>query len=655
MKRVCRITFASTLFACCFADVPAYGERVPSEHESSHIRRPVSAVLCDQGRLLCVVNRRSGSVSLIDADERQVIGESVIGEHLSDVAVLPDGRTVLITDEARNELFVVRPSRSGIEVVSRVETPRSPVDVAVSEDGRLVSVAGLWSHRVALFDVSKDGTVSHFATVRLPFAARKQTFVGAESPVLVVADAFGGGLVVVAPTQARGQSGRSCERERGRQGEHAVPLSPSPLVSPSLDEVGGSLIVSSQHLPGHNIRGLAVSHDGERLIIAHQTLSSLARADYNDVIWGHLMQNFVRELPVASLLKPEKEWLDDSRGIRLGEAGDGAADPGGVAVWSPSIEVVGRDPGVGDKGTRRGGDGDVPRVSSPSHLVTLSGVDELVVHNSQTSSRVEVGAHPVDVVWDAERLVAYVICSLDDSVVVVDPKAAEVVARIDLGPQPVETPRERGERLFYDGHQSLDGWLSCHSCHPDGHTNHGLADTFADGTFGSPKQVPSLLGVRDANPWGWNGSFRELHEQVRSSFVATMRGEGVDAGELNDVVAFLHTLEPPPPVDEGIWTQDDLAQIEQGRHLFGEIGCKRCHVPPLTYTLDTTFDVGLQDEAGLKTYNPPTLRGVSQRHQFLHDGRATSLDDVFVSHGHQLETQLSPDELVSLLAFLGSL
>ncbi len=581
---------------CCFV---VLGRRevdaqAVSLHGSPQVRCPVASAMCDDGQLLCVVNRRSGSVSLIDADKRQVISEYLIGVQLSDVAVLPDGQTLLITDEARHELLVVCASVEGVEVISRVKTPRSPVDVAVSIDGRLVSVVGLWSHRVALFDVAQDTEVvepllTHRATIRLPFAPRQQAFLRVGSHRLVVADAFGGNIAVIDVEQYE--------------------------------------IESIRELPGHNLRGLAVTDDGQSLIISHQTLSSLARADYNDVIWGNLMQNVIREMPVESLLKSHEEWLNDSQVIRLGEAGDGAADPAGLALIPNG------------RGT----------------LIALAGVDEIAVHIRKTSDRIDVGDRPVEIVWDERREVAYVICSLDDTVVIVDPKAGKVLDRISLGPQPAATPRDRGELLFYDGHQSLDGWLSCHSCHPDGHTNHGLADTFGDDSFDTPKKVPSLLGVRDANPWAWNGKFRELHEQVRSSFVSTMRGGGVDAEGVIDVVAFLHTLQPPPPVDTGTWTEDDLAQIQTGRHLFDTLGCRRCHVPPLTFTLDTTFDVGLRDEAGLKKYNPPTLRGVSQRQTYFHDGRAKSLKEVFLTHGHQLDRELTDHELESLLMFLGSL
>ena len=44
--------------------------------------------------------------------------------------------------------------------------------------------------------------------------------------------------------------------------------------------------------------------------------------------------------------------------------------------------------------------------------------------------------------------------------------------------------------------------------------------------------------------------------------------------------------------------------------------------------------MGLKDEVGHHEFNPPSLRGVSNRDSFLHDGRAGSLEDVFVKEKH---------------------
>ena len=67
------------------------------------------------------------------------------------------------------------------------------------------------------------------------------------------------------------------------------------------------------------------------------------------------------------------------------------------------------------------------------------------------------------------------------------------------------------------------------------------------------------------------------------------------------------------------------------------------------------YDVGLADEVGNREFNPPSLRAVSRRDAFLHDGRARSLREVFAREQHPRGLELSPREIDDLVAFLGTL
>jgi cytochrome c peroxidase len=78
-------------------------------------------------------------------------------------------------------------------------------------------------------------------------------------------------------------------------------------------------------------------------------------------------------------------------------------------------------------------------------------------------------------------------------------------------------------------------------------------------------------------------------------------------------------------------------------------------VPPLTYTSQESYDVGLADEHGQTKFNPPSLRGVGHNTAFFHDSRARALEDVFQVHGHQLRTPLSDGQVGDLVRFLQSL
>ena len=149
--------------------------------------------------------------------------------------------------------------------------------------------------------------------------------------------------------------------------------------------------------------------------------------------------------------------------------------------------------------------------------------------------------------------------------------------------------------LFHDARLSHDGWFSCHSCHTDGHTNGLLADTLGDGSYGTPKRVPSLRGVKDTGPFGWTGGAKDLEAQLRSSVETTMRGPS-----------------SPPPRRPTCWPTCGRSAAAAAQPVRGEAagggraprrggvprqGCAACHEPP-AYTSAKTYDVGLADEAG---------------------------------------------------------
>jgi YVTN family beta-propeller protein len=272
--------------------------------------------------------------------------------------------------------------------------------------------------------------------------------------------------------------------------------------------------------------------------------------------------------------------------------------------------------------------------------------------NDPRPRRLAVGRRPTAVVMDSQGRRAYVANTFADTVSVVDLAAAKVEREIPLGPTPALHPSDRGEQLFFDARLSHDGWLSCQSCHTDGHTNGRLNDNRTDGTFGTPKRVLSLLGVKDTAPWAWNGQMSALEKQVRTSIKSTMQGKAPSPGQVADLTAYLKTLTPAPSLER--MGRGNPAGARRGQEVFARLGCAHCHRPPL-YTSVESYDVGLADEAGLRHFNPPSLRGVSQGGPYFHDNRAAALADVFARHRHGLREPLPDGALRDLVDFLRSL
>ena len=328
---------------------------------------------------------------------------------------------------------------------------------------------------------------------------------------------------------------------------------------------------------GHNAGDVKFLNDS-RLMLTHQVLHGSAATTVENIAAGNVIENVYQEIELRSVengIQFQSQILAE-----MGEPSHGAADPAGIVI------------------TRTG-----------TRAIALSGIGEILLANEfgVNLDLIDVGNRPVELLLTSDESELLCLNQLSESISIVRIEDRKVEATISLGPTPPESTRERGETLFYDAHVSRFGWYSCHSCHRDGHTIDQLADTFSDGSAGAPKRVLSLLGGRDNNPWAWNGSMRSLHDQVRKSGETTMRGDGFNPRQINDLVAFLHTLESPPPFSPPK-NETDRDMIRQGERLFEKLGCQRCHVPPLTYTSDSVNDVGLSDERGQSKFNPPSLR-----------------------------------------------
>jgi cytochrome c peroxidase len=563
---------------------------------SKRPRQPVALTVIDGGKTLIVANRRSGSVSLIDAAKRCVEAEYDIGRGLSDLVALPDNAHLLVLDQVDDEVVLIgHDGERALKVIKRIKVSRDPIRLALSPDRATCAIASLWSRRLTLLNVagqaprSGDFAVSIDGTIDLPFCPRELAFVRKHDK-LVVADAFGGLIAVV--------------------------------------DVKGRKVDSVRALPGHNIRGLAFAADGQTLVIPHQVLNRLAHTTFDDVHWGLVIRNHLRVLRTDALLKPGDgaTLLDGSRLFDLGDVGYAAGDPAAVAF------------------DRRG-----------NLMVALAGVDELAITASpdQGPRRIVVGRRPTALAPSPDGSVVYVADSLADTISIVEIATGLRPATIALGPEREQSAAERGESLFYSAKLSHDGWMSCHSCHSDAHTNNLLSDTLGDGSYGAPKRVPSLLGVACTGPWTWTGSIPRLEDQVKKSIITTMQGQKPSDQQVSELTAFLKSLDPPPPAKSRA-SELDQSLVSRGRTIFEQHQCARCHATP-EYTSTERFDVGLADEVGNREFNPPSLRSVGSRDSFLHDGRARSLEDVFRRERHPRGLVLTNDEIETLVAFLKTL
>lgn len=536
-------------------------------------------------------------MSLVDVGERTVTAEWSFTDDVVDVDLLKRVQThhpdpqLLVLQ--KREICLTSLKSERMLIAQRVQLSGLPAELAVANSGGEVAVSSVWSRCVWLFEVEEKSVLPPSTDTHLRLAAQ-----------------------VDLPFEPR-----------------CLAYSPDGRYLIAVDAFGGRLaaidplsaeLIALGDFQGHNAGGIQFLNQN-RFLVTHQILHQDAPTTIENIASGRVIENVYQEIELAQV---DDQFVFDPQVLgEMGEPSHGAADPAGIALTSTGERVI-----------------------------ALSGVDELLFANSfgVNLDLTPVQDRPTQLLLSPDESRLYCLNELDESISVLDMATRSVTGTILLGRTPPESTRERGERLFFDANRSRFGWYSCHSCHVSGHSNGLLADTFSDGSAGAPKRILSLLGGRDNNPWAWNGSMRSLHDQVRKSGETTMRGDGFSARETNDVVAFLHTLDRPPTFCSP-QTPEQAAHIERGRELFNRLGCARCHIPPLTYTSDATYDVGLSDERGQKKFNPPSLIGVGYRKSLFHDGRARSLREVVVEYGHQLNDAVSDEQIDDLIAFLESL
>jgi YVTN family beta-propeller protein len=505
-----------------------------------------------------------------------------MGKSIASMAGSRDGKTLVLCDPVASEVVIVSRDASGLKQRFRRTVAPTPTNVCLDPSGTRCFVSSRWTQTITAIDVQSGEVV---ASVSLGFSPSRSILLP-NSHILVVADAFGGRLALI--------------------------------------DTQSNQVTRELEIPGHNIRGMALSADGRQLLLTHSILTESAATTRDNVFWGILMTSNMRVIPISALLDSTKNPVREAHTHFFGDPGNAAGDPEALAVLQDGTTIV-----------------------------CLAGVGDVAVgrYVPYGFRRISVGERPVAIVVSPDQKWAYIANAHSDTISVIDIAQRSEAHTISLGSDIKLTLEQEGERLFYDARLSLDGWFSCHTCHTDGHSNGRRADTFGDGSYGAAKTVLSLLGTGVTEPWAWNGSKQTIEEQIRESMRMTMQPKSpIGERAVAALTAYLRSLDMPPGAAS---VRGDA--VARGEKIFAGRGCTTCHPPPL-YSNSHVYDVGLNDgDGGNRLFNPPSLRGLIHKAPYLHDGRAKTVDEVVEKYQHRLRSPLSDDEAHDLVAFLKSL
>lgn len=220
-----------------------------------------------------------------------------------------------------------------------------------------------------------------------------------------------------------------------------------------------------------------------------------------------------------------------------------------------------------------------------------------------------------------------------------------------------------GKRIFYrskDPRMSLEGYLSCATCHVDGSSDGRVWD-FSGRGEGLRNNI-DLRGRRGIGHGAvhWTANFDEIQDfenDIRAffggtgfmspqDFLATQNPLGpLKAGrsaELDALAAYVASLNTAS-IPRSPWRQGNgalTAAAVRGASIFQGQGCASCHDPAQGYRDGQRHDVGtLRATSGQRIGGPldgidtPTLLGMWDNPPYLHDGAADTLEAVFSTSG----------------------
>ena len=593
--------------------------------------------------------------------------ESDIGErYLSpiEMALSPDGRLLYVVCQASDELRVVD-IQSG-KVVSAVPVGHVPRGIVLSRDGRQIYVTNAWSDTLSVIDA-----ISLKVARTLPTGFEPTGIVSDRSgETLYVANRLSNDISVI--DASTGQEIKRLLAGRGASylalsadgkwiyGTHIYPNAGAFRSQPNSEitiiDTARQAVVERKGLP--NVAGvfhIALSGDG-RLGVATQlrpkNLVPLAHVEHG---WA-----FGNSLTVFG---------DDVGGtvqVPIDELDRYYALPWGVAITPDKSKIF-----VSTAGSENVTVIDARKLLRFVHIRRQPFVNDLSASANYVTARIPVGRNPRGVLLSPDGKRLYVANRLDDNISVIDTSSERVISTIDLGgPKTINAVRH-GEQIFFTADYAFQGQFGCASCHLDA-TIDGLQwDLEPDGFGKDIVDNRSLENLAGTEPFKWNGGNPDMPTECGPRTEKYFyRSQSYNSQELTDVVTFVYSL-PYRPNRYRLPNGELTPAQERGKAIFERTTykngdpipeknqCAYCHSGP-KYTNQRLFDVGTGKSTDRSPLiDVPQLPNIAYSAPYLHDGSARSLEEIWTVFNpkdtHGVSNDLTKDELNDLIEYLKTL
>ena len=599
----------------------------PEENHKIQYKTPFNLAITRDGERLFIACEASNSLMVVHAINDKILAEIPIGMQPHHVCLSPDEERAYVSNRASDNVSVI--DTKTYEVLSVIDVGDEPHEIAITTDGTIMYVANAGTYDVSVVDINTGVEIKRLAASRGSWGA-------ALSP--------DGQYVYISNNLPR-----------------YVKFRTTPESEITVIDTKTSTIKYRRTLVDANLlQGIAVAPDGEFVITTLIRTKNLIPMTRN--IQGWIMTNGIGILwPDGRvdqlLLDRVNDFFADPTDVVFSKDGQYLFVTGGGVREVAMIEVA-----VLIKIIEEASDDERQNIL-PNHLG---------ISTKYVLERIPVGQSPRGMVVSNDGKYLYVADGLDDAISVIDIEKRKRVKTINLGGPAEITEARYGERIFHSAEFTFDRQFSCHSCHPDGGIDGLTYDIEADGLGINPVDNRTLRGINDTAPFKWTGKNPSLKRQCGPRLAAFFtRIDPFEAEQSAALDRYIVTI-PRPPNRYRTGKELTKAQL-RGKKIFermydnsGNIirekqRCNYCHSYPY-FTSRENFDVGTSswlDTDAHSTFDVPHLNNIYATPPYLHDGRASSLDEIWTIYNpkdkHGLTNDLTKDQLNDLIEFLKTL
>jgi DNA-binding beta-propeller fold protein YncE len=614
---------------------------------------PVELKYSPDGGRLAVSDRSAGAVAVLDVRAGTLLRTVPVGSRTGAVCWSGDGTRVYVA--LHDKAAVAEISATDGQILRTIRVGAYPNGVAVAPRRNLLIVTNTGLGDVSVVDLA---TGNERAQVKMPREPYYVAVTNDERSAVI------GNLLPDGPgTDPRGAASVSV---LSLNDFHAAQVKLPP----------GSTAV----------RHIAISQDGRWAYAAHTIGRTTLPATQLDRGWVNTNALSIVDLAGSGGAVYYATLLLDN-------LAEGAADPWGIAVskdggrmWITlggaheiaAIDLAGLHRGLAGQPIAQGaGTGKSNRVTAARHEEGSSTIwDDIaaepgrrtelandlsalyVARLMNRSTSPGKGPRGIDVSADGVVAVAQYFTG---NVALIDATGSAAMRAISLGDQPGADAIRHGEFVFHDAGHTFQHWLSCATCHPNDGRVDGLNWDLMNDGLGNPKNVKSLLGAHLTAPMMWRAERENLEVAVRAGF----RFESLAPPEesVTAVMAYIASLRPDPSPYLAGGGGALSAKALRGRELFesDKVGCSDCHSGAL-HTNKKRHNVGTRgglDHDEEESFDTPALVEVWRTAPYLHDGRASTVQEVLTKYNaqdrHGVTSHLSKAEVDALAEYVLSL